>query len=197
MEHTVVYMYEKLATDTKEIRLLELYPGTPGDEISCEVRHVRLPDCPDYDTISYVWGDIADRRTIYTDGAQISVPASTVAALRAARLTDTPRMLWIDAICIDQNNLEERSQQVALMREIYSNGGTNLICLGHSDTAAEEFFEMYKILHEARDATQNFALLETTVLVSNGQLRVSEESLQETTHVCWILRRLFNRPWFR
>jgi hypothetical protein len=86
---------------------------------------------PCYYTLSYTWGapyhglplewdDPNETRNIYIDDQEFPVRWNLAEALRSlCQLFREPRMFWIDAICIDQSNLEERSTQVQLMHRIY------------------------------------------------------------------------------
>lgn len=74
---------------------------------------------PEYETISYVWGDPNLKATVYVNGRGALVPASPERVLRRMRLPVRIRVLWIDALCIKQDDLQEKQQQVAIMGEIY------------------------------------------------------------------------------
>ena len=65
------------------------------------------------------------------------VPVTAEAALRRMRYVSETRVLWIDSVCINQNNLAERSQQVAIMTEVFQSGSKNLIWLGEDDGCTE------------------------------------------------------------
>jgi hypothetical protein len=114
--------YEALDLDLNQIRLLKILPPLRRDSlVTAELRTVRLTAeiHPSYETISYVWGDVKDTDWIRIDGKHWEVPASSVRVLRKVRLPSEPRTVWIDAICIDQNDKREREQQVTMMRQIY------------------------------------------------------------------------------
>ncbi|KAF2821670.1 hypothetical protein CC86DRAFT_239357, partial [Ophiobolus disseminans] len=119
----------------QEIRLLVVAPGSPQDIVQCTLKQVSLLDQlpPEYETISYCWGAPKNPSFIELDGHEVPVPASSEAAVKRMRLMDRPRVLWIDAICIDQSSLEERSEQVTLMPIIYRSGKRNLVHLGDDD----------------------------------------------------------------
>lgn len=111
--------------NSQEVRLVILHPGT---EVKCDLIHVHLESLPFYETISYVWGNRKIRETILLNGQEKDVPASTKSALRRMQ-QDRERYLWIDAVCINQDDVDERSQQVALMASIYSQAD-NIVWLG-------------------------------------------------------------------
>ena len=87
----------------------------------------------DYVALSYCWGDAGTTREIIVNGYSIRVTVNLEAALRQLRDSNCIKQglkLWVDAICIDQNNLEERGQQVGRMRDIYASAWHVVIWLG-------------------------------------------------------------------
>ena len=132
--------YCKLDLDGKEFRTLLLEAGEGEDRVCCELQHVSLQDYPkpQYETISYVWGDPAVRGTIFVHGRATDVPASTERVLKRFRNPVRDRVLWIDAVCINQADPVERGQQVAMMADIYANTFHGLIWLGEDDDRCAE-----------------------------------------------------------
>ena len=100
----------------KEIRLLKLEAAPHGSRISCSLLQVRLDEAPTYEALSYTWGPPTDEATrnggffVECDGYQIDVTANLYAALCQLRIFDQSRLLWIDAICINQQDLMEMSK---------------------------------------------------------------------------------------
>jgi hypothetical protein len=78
-----------------------------------------MESLPDYDAISYVWGDPTDTSPIKCSGKTLSITKNLHSALRHFRLQDQPCVLWVDAICISQADVYERGQQVSIMKVIY------------------------------------------------------------------------------
>ncbi|KAK4448890.1 heterokaryon incompatibility protein-domain-containing protein [Podospora aff. communis PSN243] len=89
-----------------------------------------LPLVPEYEALSYTWGDSSQKRTIGLNGIDFDVTTNLHAALNRLRLPDSKRLLWVDAICIDQTNTDERAAQVPRMREIYQRAQRVVIWLG-------------------------------------------------------------------
>ncbi|KAL8830708.1 MAG: hypothetical protein Q9170_005615 [Blastenia crenularia] len=83
-----------------------------------------------YEALSYVWGDAADRTPIECDSAVVEVPHTLYTALRHLRQLDRPRTLWADALCINQEDAEEKSIQVKAMGQIYSKAAQVLMWQG-------------------------------------------------------------------
>jgi hypothetical protein len=126
----------------QEIRLLVLQPGSCTDDITCNIIHANLQDKPNYEAVSYTWatedGDTAFSETIQCQDMDIPVTKNCLAALRTLRNLTKKRVLWLDAICIDQKNVQERNHQVSMMDIIYSTAAQVLIFLGEISTKAME-----------------------------------------------------------
>lgn len=111
-------------------RLLELHPGQHSEQVQCTLIESHLLNNVPYETISYRWDD--SQTTIVCNGRALSIRKSLAGALRALRYRDKPRLLWADAICIQQDDDAEKGNQVQLMRRIYSEAQGVLIWLGET-----------------------------------------------------------------
>ncbi|KAK3639109.1 hypothetical protein LTR56_012658 [Elasticomyces elasticus] len=150
--------YQKLDVGRKEIRLLVVKQAEfRSDDIYCELRRAFLEDrpVPSYFTVSYVWGNVTTRTAIYLDGKRVEIGASAEQVLRRFRYNEGDVLLWIDAVCINQRDIAERSQQVAIMGDIYSDSAHNLVWLGddHDDSFARALVPLQAVLEDARLAT--------------------------------------------
>jgi hypothetical protein len=115
-------IYQCLAEDTREIRLLKLLPNEDFNaKVECLIYKVSLQSGPSYVALSYAWGDPEIKASILVNGTELMVTTNLESGLRQIRQSCNESSFWIDAICIDQTNLDERTHQVRLMREIYSN----------------------------------------------------------------------------
>jgi hypothetical protein len=125
-----------------EIRLLRVEKKSSADceEISCQLKHVKLDTKPVYVALSYVWGDPNKTKPIVVNGRSLDITENLYDALcEIARHLDHVReslevpcpelILWIDAICIDQDNVTEKSMQVPRMGDIYSSSHITLVWL--------------------------------------------------------------------
>ncbi|GIZ47109.1 hypothetical protein CKM354_001020900 [Cercospora kikuchii] len=109
---------EPLQEPARQIRLLRLIPAAVDDKISCEMTvHGFDRSTPEYLAISYTWGDTAHPREIFIDNELRMVRQNCHYALWQARYHYPDAYIWIDALCIDQENLEEKSRQVAMMND--------------------------------------------------------------------------------
>lgn len=121
-----VHQYDPLDPTRNEIRLLRLLPARSGaSRIRGELFVISLQDDPlqGYEALSYVWGDPAKSADIWIDGKRLGITKNLQLALKdiTPKRNEGPLIIWIDAICINQDNAEERGHQVQLMRKIYSN----------------------------------------------------------------------------
>ncbi|KAF9893958.1 hypothetical protein FE257_008929 [Aspergillus nanangensis] len=122
----------KLDPSKKEIRLLTLHPEDEGIILRCDLHVASLNDAPVYSALSYTWGEGNDKYWIFVNGHKFFVTLNLFQALLQIRAHNPtgPVVLWVDAICIDQSNTEERNQQVALIGDIYSSCDRALVWLG-------------------------------------------------------------------
>ncbi len=127
-------LYWTLDANLDEIRLLRVKAGKENHRLSCKLRRVSLLDDPKpvYETVSYCWGGSNAKEAILLNGVKRDIPSSAAQAIRRIRLLDADRDLWIDAICINQNDDTERGQQVSAMHKVYSQTRRNLIWLGEN-----------------------------------------------------------------
>jgi hypothetical protein len=133
------YQYKSLTRDD-EIRLLHLEPGS-ADDIHVTLHPVRLSEKPSYEAVSYYWGDPNDTRVVYCGGERLHITNSLYTGLRRLRREDSVRVLWADAVCINQNDTLERNAQVGLMSRIYSQPERILIWLGEDTEGIEGLHE--------------------------------------------------------
>lgn len=129
-------VYEPLLSQ-RHIRLLNLLPGIGDDPICISLRAVSLDDEPEYEAVSYVWGDPNVTETIICNDAVVSVRKNLYLALQRFRHAEKPRTLWADALCVNQEDLDERAEQVQIMHLIYKSCTKCLIWLGPSDEHSE------------------------------------------------------------
>ncbi|KAI1179025.1 heterokaryon incompatibility protein-domain-containing protein [Nemania sp. FL0916] len=127
------YSYAPLDHGNRNIRLLHLLPGKLSDPISCSLSHEALDGKPTYTALSYAWGERVDFRCIYLQSIKFPVTHNLYTALEFLRKVDVERILWIDAICINQKSNVEKGYQVSLMGEIYKNAQQVFCWLGSPD----------------------------------------------------------------
>lgn len=119
-------IYTKL--QDRQIRLVQIHPRNTN-EISCSLIHTGLDDAPAFEALSYVWGQQTNLQKIRLDGKRFFVTENLYKALKRLRLPDENRLIWVDALAINQSDLPERNAQVQIMKEIYSQAHNTLIWL--------------------------------------------------------------------
>jgi Heterokaryon incompatibility protein (HET) len=136
------FIYRSLTPHKRRIRLIHVLPASePSMPITCTISHVSLDNTPAYIALSYNWGGTTRQREILINGAIFSVSEKLEVALRHLRLQHEPLTLWIDALCIDQDDDVEKSKQLEQMRQIYSQALSVVAWLGpatdNSDVAMQ------------------------------------------------------------
>jgi hypothetical protein len=113
------------------IRVIALEPAEDSQvDLHCELRYIQLPfPHQDFTALSYVWGDPARSHNLICGSSRIRITANLDKALRRLRLKDKTILIWADAVCINQSDLEERGQQVQRMNCIYSEEGTSSVAV--------------------------------------------------------------------
>jgi len=153
IQSLLTYEYRPLRPGPNNIRLLQILPGTGDADISCQVFQYTLRTEKAfglYEALSYVWGDSADPHQIRVKNAEdeyyrtFSVTKNLFAALLRLRDADLPRTLWVDAICINQNDLAERASQVQIMARIYAYAVSVTVWLGEGDEDSSQVFNLMR-----------------------------------------------------
>jgi hypothetical protein len=114
-------LYQPLNPSTQEIRLIMLLPGKSPTPISCLLTVASLEsDITNYEALSYEWGDAKGQKsTIQLQGQEVSIRQNLWLFLEVLRSEDQEQVFWIDAICINQADINERGSQVEMMGNIY------------------------------------------------------------------------------
>lgn len=150
------------------IRILILHSGFRDDPLSGELHHVSLSnlehsndssDDRGYEAVSYVWGKPIFNRNITCSGRAISITPNLEKVLLRVRLRDRSRRLWIDGVCINQQDFTERGHQVKVMDRIYSAASRVLIWLSSARMAARKLRELQ--VHSIKDRAGKTSIKKT------------------------------------
>jgi hypothetical protein len=144
------HFYASLQTSRKkELRLVTLLPAPTKDAtIECTLSIGNLEDQQlHYETLSYEWGDInSPKHEILLDGQPFTVRRNLWQALRCLRTEFAARTLWVDAICINQEDVLERNHQVGMMSSIYTFASSVRVWLGErGDNSREAILLLHEI----------------------------------------------------
>lgn len=178
------YRFSSLPLDSDKIRLLRLLPSdNEAAPLHCELCNYSLQESSQrthvYDALSYVWGDTHATLPIYVDKNRFNVTENLHAALLHLRDHSFERIIWVDAICINQKDKQEKEQQIRLMYKIYTYANCVIVWLGEEANDSDQALEELRIVASKKAA--NFA---------------HEEKIQES--VTTLLRRdWFQRIWVR
>lgn len=187
----------------KQVRILELLPGSGNEAIKTRLITCDLSDRPDFEAVSYVWGEQTVKCQISCEGADITITENLHDALLQIRLPRMSRQIWADAVCVNQQDLVERSQQVSLMQLIFNQASRVLVWLGR-DCGEEVHLAVGAIdliyeccISYAQAQNLNFAEcmsfkhLESVRVVTNKSL---DSAFDNET---WLsISRFYARPWF-
>ena len=209
-------IYKKLHHEEKEIRVVVIEPGTSDrdEPVRLSLRATSLADANHllYEALSYCWGDVYDpQMAILTDplesqsDTQISITSNLLAALKRLRCLDTPRTLWIDLLCINQHDPEERNLQVALMGEIFALAVSVYVWLGELDGGVQEDFKVIrsitqKYIYALSDVPSNArkqGQVETEPEASLPSTRKTHRLVTDLDYYTDSNNLLFQRPWFQ
>jgi hypothetical protein len=153
---TAPYVYTSLDSDQEDsFRLLNLLPGVGNSLVKCTLTHTtRSAPFQQYEALSYAWGHPSLTCEIVVNGLLLPITRNLEQALRSLRhdssVRASARILWVDAVCINQSCISERNHQVSQMHEIYAGAETVVIWLGDasadSDVAIAFMWEVYQRL---------------------------------------------------
>jgi hypothetical protein len=177
------FKYARLDPAVDCIRLLVIKPSaTSGTNFNCSLQHVSFGERPRYEARSYTWGDQLPSSTkymIFVDTIQFWVHENLGDALFQLRRDTLERTLWIDAICINQDDIQERNRQVRIMPHIYSRAECVLVWLGKfpTDVCSESYLGSPKTLEDmcSRDYWNRVWIIQEIGKARRIQIPVNEQ----------------------
>ena len=135
-----VYTGHILALKAQSIRLVRLIAGEDDEPIRCNLYTIDLDHVARFEALSYVWGDHSAKQSIFVNEIPFQVGRKLFDALFSLRKTDCDRILWIDALSINQQDTFERNHQVQKMGKICGLAQRVLVWLGPETEASCEAF---------------------------------------------------------
>jgi hypothetical protein len=179
--------------------------GTISDPLKIQLETQDTDSNVNFEALSYVWGNPNDHAAV-----SILRPDSTVieyrvtknleTALRRLRLEHMDRTIWVDAICINQADLSERSHQVAMMGDIYRKAGRVVIWLGDDTNGTSKGIEMLRhFIKPAGTKFQSPAYFTRSLIQTFAPSRTSTRSDAESQFsddIQQSIRCVLSKPWF-
>jgi hypothetical protein len=185
------YQYRPLNAARNEIRLIRLlYAPTVGplsskhmiwirfaltiflkDTLRCEIFHTTVENAPEYHALSYAWGDASVIKPLHVHVAPLGTEVVFVTLnLRDALWRLIPKnpteelVIWVDAICINQQDIPERNIQTGKMRMIYENAEKLLVWIGLENQGSSEALKLARDLNACspQEATRLIQLPDTS-----------------------------------
>ena len=206
------FKYERLGST--EIRLLRIQPYSLVKRLSGSLETIRLQNddgtvSTQFEALSYFWGDEAADRTISLNNTPFSIKPNLQGALRELSKAKAERLLWVDAICINQADTNERNEQVRMMSSIYRQATRVVIWMGPRFTggksvAAEAIEDFAKRQRRGDDSQQLSTFLDNPKNRIETERHLSlfsdytEAKAVDYTGGHWpALVDFFDRPWWR
>ncbi|KAH7376795.1 heterokaryon incompatibility protein-domain-containing protein [Plectosphaerella cucumerina] len=125
------YTYRPLDPLKREIRILRLRRRNASPDIVCDFFRTTVDTAPPFEAVSYTWGGESMTENIVVDGGRVAVSPTVSKWLRYRRSFFSEAYLWIDAVCIDQANSDEKAAQIPLMGNIYTQATRTMVWLTH------------------------------------------------------------------
>ncbi|KAH8751669.1 heterokaryon incompatibility protein-domain-containing protein [Diaporthe sp. PMI_573] len=176
LPESLIFQHNPLQDAKTHIRLLKVVSVVKSRAIPvhCELGTFPIAEAPPYRAISYTWGDPAPLTSILVNEQQMDVRLNCEYALRQASQDDDATgdsFIWIDSICVNQHDNDEKGAQVAMMGEIFKTASRVLACAGaHRDDS--EF--LYEFLRGEKDRFRSLLLSEAYLSWEGSRLRRSK-----------------------
>lgn len=177
-----------------EIRLLRVKEALfRADIVECDLITTFLDQCGDFIALSYCWGSDKQNGVMLCNGKRRHITASLNDALKAFRESGHTRgrLLWADAVSIDQHNEAEKSEQIPLMRRIYSEANACFVHLGQRQPRVTQGLDLMlrlALLQNHLASTERPEIIPMNALFT---------LLPSRGHTCWTeYMTIFTLPWF-
>ncbi|KAI1749037.1 heterokaryon incompatibility protein-domain-containing protein [Xylaria castorea] len=206
----MTYKYRSLGSSRLQLRLLRILPGGADGELRGTIIHGYLTSNPNYLAISYAWNNRSlfsdtDKgrgldRLVVDDVSFILIGKNISSSLRQVRLVDKETdNMWIDAVCIDQENLPERSAEVLHMRTIYQMARSVQIWLGPEKNDSGLALKLISHFSSSRweEVRSQPNPAEFTWMNSTDMEQMEYDLHNSETRTMWLaVSRLFERAWW-
>lgn len=173
------YRYSLPSLGSDNIRLLHLMPNKDETaRIQCQICNYPLQKSDNgthlYEALSYVWGGSEKPRSVFIGERYLPITANLHAALSRLRDRSFERIIWVDSVCINQEDQQEKTRQIQSMAKIYGQANRVIVHLGEAADDSDQALEDIRVA--AEDESRN-----------SSNRRKSQNSILK----------LLERPWFR
>ncbi|KAI8208563.1 Heterokaryon incompatibility protein 6, OR allele [Colletotrichum sp. SAR 10_76] len=206
MDQDASYRYQPLPPVVEQnrpppfTRLLLLKPGSAEDPFEAHLELVHIEQAPPYEALSYTWGKPTEqpRDYIWLDGHPLPIKPNLEDALRSLRFPNQARRLWVDALCIDQSNLDERARQVQYMRLVYKHAARVVVWLGLKTSGTHEALQAAERIARLREYTDPARSGADSAPPDSDTLQALVSSMMEDIPESAMtnLDEVFQRPYF-
>jgi hypothetical protein len=168
----------------RTVRLLHLLPSLDykaAIRVRGRLETISLDAKPKYNAISYTWGSREESNVVIIEDSVVSITANLMDVLRTlcAQRQGQTTSLWIDAVCINQENHHERTHQINLIRDIFAGAQEVLLCIGPGNDHDDE------------------AIADLRTISAQGSAELNETLLIAPHRICNIVKLLESEFWER
>lgn len=181
-----LYQKYQITTSGNTIRLLTLVPGE-GSILKATMSCADLSSSPTYEALSYVWGTMENcsEHFLHIDDTILEITPNLYRALHALRSRQSPRVLWVDAVCINQNDNRDKETQICLMEDIYKKANHVVVYLGEPADISAHLLSFLD-----RDVPEDHSAVEALTHLGHNDMR---QLLEAFIHFCQLP--WWNRIW--
>jgi hypothetical protein len=202
-----LYEDRPLSAVTRAFRLLLLEEGPVNAKITARLEDWSLDNHPAYQALSYTWGNTTykddagqvqnqnqEERGIRIDGQRFVVAKNLHEALLCLRVAHQPRYLWIDAICINQSDVVEKSHQIRLMKDIYAEAESVIVWLGRSDQHSDIAMRLISNINRTHDRRQRLDKIRDTLRSRHYSFEAAYTDLFRRSYWgrTWVIQEIFS-----
>lgn len=188
-----IYEFQTLQ-GTHQFRFVQINPVKDQNEPLTATIVTKPLEGTDFEALSYTWGSKKLTKYLHTSSGDVAITENLESALKQLRHSESTRLLWVDAICIDQQNDLEKSTQVALMGDIYKSATRVLVWLGSLSLHTLWSLEYLEVLAQERDHFRN---PNSTDWIQDPTLEKEEDGLNILESAVIVkVEALYDRPWF-
>jgi len=184
-----------------KLERLDTSDGSETSSISEEPESNR----PHYEALSYTWGDpdaaggtvaeVDDPSAVDKATAELPLRANLSTALRHLRDTEDERILWIDAICINQDDVEERNEQVKRMTHIYTHSQRVIAWLGEESADSKHAMDTLRHVAQQLESTKSGRII-ASVAATERWLWRNDQPVAFDQPTWTALQNMVQRAWF-